>query len=60
MGSVEPSRGSHDWAEADRIVNFAEAHGQQVRGHTLLWHQQNPGWLTNGSWTRAVPVVTLG
>jgi endo-1,4-beta-xylanase len=51
-GSVEPSRGSYDWAEADQIVNFAEAHGQQVRGHTLLWHQQNPGWLTNGSWTR--------
>ena len=51
-GSVEPSRGSHDWAEADRIVDFAEAHGQQVRGHTLLWHQQNPDWLTSGSWTR--------
>ncbi|MFF7792007.1 endo-1,4-beta-xylanase [Streptomyces sp. NPDC007991] len=50
--SVEPSRGSHDWAEADQIVDFAEAHGQQVRGHTLLWHQQNPGWLTNGNWTR--------
>lgn len=51
-GSVEPSRGSYDWAEADRIVDFAEAHGQQVRGHTLLWHQQNPDWLTSGSWTR--------
>ncbi|MDQ0750692.1 endo-1,4-beta-xylanase [Streptomyces africanus] len=50
--SVEPSRGSYNWAEADQIVNFAEAHGQQVRGHTLLWHQQNPGWLTNGNWTR--------
>ncbi|MGW0613018.1 endo-1,4-beta-xylanase [Streptomyces sp. NPDC002788] len=51
-GSVEPGRGSYNWAEADRIVDFAEAHGQQVRGHTLLWHQQNPDWLTNGSWTR--------
>ncbi|MFC9684657.1 endo-1,4-beta-xylanase [Streptomyces sp. NPDC056948] len=51
-GSVEPSRGGYNWAEADRIVDFAEAHGQQVRGHTLVWHQQNPGWLTNGNWTR--------
>ncbi|MYS89426.1 MULTISPECIES: endo-1,4-beta-xylanase [Streptomyces] len=51
-GSVEPSRGSYNWAEADQIVDFAEAHDQQVRGHTLLWHQQNPGWLTNGNWTR--------
>ena len=52
-GSVEPARGSYDWAEADQIVNFAEAHGQQVRGHTLVWHSQNPGWLTNGTWTAA-------
>ncbi|MFG2458795.1 endo-1,4-beta-xylanase [Streptomyces sp. NPDC048523] len=52
-GSVEPSRGSYNWAEADQIVNFAEAHGQQVRGHTLVWHNQNPDWLTNGTWTPA-------
>ncbi|WP_171117515.1 MULTISPECIES: endo-1,4-beta-xylanase [Streptomyces] len=51
--SVEPSRGTYNWAEADRIVDFAEAHGQQVRGHTLVWHSQNPGWLTGGSWTPA-------
>ncbi|KUN07623.1 endo-1,4-beta-xylanase [Streptomyces canus] len=52
-GSVEPTRGSYDWAEADQIVNFAEANGQQVRGHTLVWHSQNPSWLTNGAWTAA-------
>ncbi|MFI5553250.1 endo-1,4-beta-xylanase [Streptomyces sp. NPDC051738] len=52
-GSVEPTRGSFNWAEADQIVDFAEAHGQQVRGHTLVWHSQNPSWLTNGSWTSA-------
>lgn len=51
--SVEPSRGTYNWAEADQIVNFAGAHNQQVRGHTLVWHSQNPGWLTNGSWTPA-------
>ncbi|MFF4841633.1 endo-1,4-beta-xylanase [Streptomyces collinus] len=52
-GSVEPTRGGFDWAEADQIVAFAQAHGQQVRGHTLVWHSQNPSWLTNGSWTPA-------
>ncbi|MER6344428.1 endo-1,4-beta-xylanase [Streptomyces sp. NPDC001595] len=51
--SVEPSRGTYNWAEADQIVNFAEANGQQVRGHTLVWHSQNPGWLANGSFTPA-------
>ncbi|MDF3144428.1 MULTISPECIES: endo-1,4-beta-xylanase [unclassified Streptomyces] len=52
-GSVEPTRGTFNWAEADQIVAFAEAHGQQVRGHTLVWHSQNPSWLTNGNWTPA-------
>ena len=52
-GSVEPARGSFDWTEADQIVAFAQAHNQQVRGHTLVWHNQNPSWLTNGNWTAA-------
>jgi endo-1,4-beta-xylanase len=45
---VEPTRGTYDWSAADRLVRFAEAHGQQVRGHVLLWHNQNPAWLVNG------------
>ncbi|MEU0251338.1 endo-1,4-beta-xylanase [Streptomyces sp. NPDC006184] len=51
--TVEPTRGGFDWTEADQIVAFAQAHDQQVRGHTLVWHSQNPGWLTNGTWTPA-------
>ncbi|MFM9588920.1 endo-1,4-beta-xylanase [Streptomyces scabiei] len=51
--SVEPTRGNFDWTEADRIVDFAEAHDQDVRGHTLVWHSQNPDWLQNGTWTPA-------
>ncbi|MDN3297625.1 endo-1,4-beta-xylanase [Streptomyces ficellus] len=50
-GSVEPARGSYDWSGADAVVDFAEAHGQQVRGHTLVWHSQLPGWVSGGSWT---------
>jgi endo-1,4-beta-xylanase len=52
-GTVEPTQGSFNWSEADQIVAFAQAHHQQVRGHTLVWHNQNPNWLTNGSWTPA-------
>ena len=52
-GTVEPTQGSFNWAEADQIVAFAQAHNQQVRGHTLVWHSQNPSWLTNGTWTSA-------
>jgi endo-1,4-beta-xylanase len=47
-GPVEPQQGVFDWSDADTLVNFAEAHGQLVRGHTLLWHNQLPDWLTTG------------
>jgi endo-1,4-beta-xylanase len=45
---VEPTRGTYDWSAADRLVDFARQHGQLVRGHTLMWHNQLPGWLTTG------------
>ncbi|MBV9383885.1 MAG: endo-1,4-beta-xylanase [Streptosporangiaceae bacterium] len=45
---VEPTRGTYDWSGGDRLVKFAEEHGQLVRGHTLLWHNQLPAWLTTG------------
>jgi endo-1,4-beta-xylanase len=45
---VEPTRGTYDWTGGDRLVSFAEQHDQLVRGHTLVWHNQLPGWLTDG------------
>jgi endo-1,4-beta-xylanase len=45
---VEPTQGQFDWSGADRLVAFAEQHGQRVRGHTLVWHNQLPTWLTTG------------
>jgi endo-1,4-beta-xylanase len=45
---VEPIRGAYDWSGGDRLVAFAEQHDQLVRGHTLVWHNQLPSWLTDG------------
>jgi len=42
---IEPTQGMYNWAPADRLVEFAAAHGQTVRGHTLIWHSQTPAWL---------------
>jgi endo-1,4-beta-xylanase len=50
---VEPQRGRYDFSAADELVRFARAHGQKVRGHTLVWHNQLPTWLTSGTWTPA-------
>ncbi|MFF3966085.1 non-reducing end alpha-L-arabinofuranosidase family hydrolase [Streptomyces griseorubiginosus] len=43
--AVEPSRGSFNFAAADSIVSHASTHGQRLRGHTLVWHSQLPGWV---------------
>ncbi|MFE9448959.1 non-reducing end alpha-L-arabinofuranosidase family hydrolase [Streptomyces sp. NPDC006739] len=43
--TTESSRGLFNFAPADSIVGHASAHGQRVRGHTLVWHSQLPGWV---------------
>jgi endo-1,4-beta-xylanase len=47
-GPLEPVRGQPDYTAADGLVAFARQHGQLVRGHTLVWHNQLPSWLTAG------------
>ncbi|GLY99600.1 endo-1,4-beta-xylanase [Actinoplanes sp. NBRC 103695] len=42
--ATEPSRGSFNYSGGDRILNQGIAMGAKVRGHALLWHQQQPGW----------------
>jgi len=42
---VEKTPGVFDFAGADAIVAFAEAHGASVKGHALLWHQALPKWV---------------
>jgi endo-1,4-beta-xylanase len=46
---IEPERGKYAFGDADEIVSFATAHDQQVRGHTLVWWNQLPDWLSNGN-----------
>ncbi|MER7756914.1 endo-1,4-beta-xylanase [Kitasatospora sp. NPDC097643] len=45
--TVEPSRGSFNFGPADAIVGHAAAHGQKMRGHTLVWHSQLPNWVSS-------------
>jgi endo-1,4-beta-xylanase len=44
-GTLQPTEGTFNFASADAQVAFAKAHNQSVRGHTLVWHDQNPAWL---------------
>ncbi len=45
--------------DTDRIVDFAEEHGMKVRGHTLVWHNQNPSWLPRALKSREEAIAIL-
>lgn len=45
---VHPEPTSYNFGPADQIVEFAQANGQAVRGHALMWHSQNPDWIPVG------------
>ncbi|MEU8047932.1 endo-1,4-beta-xylanase [Micromonospora echinofusca] len=49
IDATEPQQGQFTFANADRIVNHARSRGMKVRGHTLAWHSQQPGWMQNMS-----------
>lgn len=51
--AVEPAQGVFDYSAADALVAFAHRNGQVVRGHTLVWHNQLPAWLTTGDFSAA-------
>ncbi|WP_418955567.1 endo-1,4-beta-xylanase [Streptomyces tritici] len=45
IDATEPQRGRFDFTAGDRVYNWAVRNGKQVRGHTLAWHSQQPGWM---------------
>lgn len=50
-GTIRPNQKTFNFNPGDQVVAFAQTHKMKVRGHTLLWSEYNPAWLTNGRFT---------
>src|SRR3954466_10615150 len=49
--ATEPNQNQFNFTNADRVYNWAVQNGKQVRGHTLAWYSQQPGWMQSLSGT---------
>ena len=60
VADIHPAEATFNWAEADRIADFARSHGMKMTGHNLLWHRQAPDWMFAGLTAReAASLETL-
>ena len=57
FASVAPSSPTESYTGADALVSFAQAHQMAVRGHTLVWHQQVPSWVSPSSTTAQLNTI---
>ena len=47
MDALQPQQGQFSYGSADNLMSFANNNKMAVRGHCLVWHQQQPGWLSS-------------
>ena len=43
--AVHPKPDTYDFEAPDRYVAFGEKYHMYIVGHTLIWHNQTPGWV---------------
>ncbi len=42
---LRPTKAFWNWSDMDKLVDFAEENGIAMKGHTFVWHQQNPPYV---------------
>jgi endo-1,4-beta-xylanase len=47
--NVESSRDDMKWDGAETCYNYAKSQGMPFKFHTLIWGNQEPSWMSNGS-----------
>lgn len=46
IDATESSKGNFNLTQPRQQLDFAEKNGMDMRGHTLVWHQQVPSWIS--------------
>ncbi|SMF21747.1 Endo-1,4-beta-xylanase, GH35 family [Alteromonadaceae bacterium Bs31] len=51
MSYLHPAEDRYNWDNAEQMLNWANANGKKVHGHTFIWHSdyQIPNWMKNYS-----------
>ncbi|MBE9603687.1 endo-1,4-beta-xylanase [Acetobacteraceae bacterium H6797] len=47
-GAIEPQEAVLNTGPLKQIIDWGAAEGKAVRGHTLIWHESLPEWVTKG------------
>jgi endo-1,4-beta-xylanase len=58
MVYTEPEENRFAFSVADQVAEFARAHGKTIRGHTLLWNEEMPFWLSHPLLPWTAPELT--
>jgi endo-1,4-beta-xylanase len=59
FGPIHPQPTTYSFANADTIVGLAVQNGMKIHGHVLVWHNQQPAWITAATQTRATLLAAL-
>jgi endo-1,4-beta-xylanase len=59
FGPIHPQSGTYSFNGADTVVALAAQNGMKVHGHVLVWHNQQPAWITSATQTRASLLAAL-
>jgi endo-1,4-beta-xylanase len=57
--ATEPEPGDFHFYWGDKIVAFAQQNNMRIHGHTLVWFDSLPDWVTNGTFTRDELIAVL-
>lgn len=49
FAGLHPAENTYNWVDADYLADFAQQQGKRLHGHTLIWHNSLPAWVTNFS-----------